>query len=514
MPEPAPPARPRLLAAVALTAAAAAPALLMLAERTPWRWLGPFLGRFHPVVLHFPVALLLLAALLEAIQIAAPAPRRLPTSLVLFLGSAGAVTAMALGWLLMRADAVEGPLVQRHMQGGIALAILAVSALFASLLADGGGGGRAARWACRGLLLATCVLLVRTAHDGSAITHGDGYLDEYAPWHKAKARPPFKFPVDKPLAQWDVYAHVVAPILQARCTECHGARNVKGGLDLENWADIERGGKDGPAVAAGDPEKSLLFQRLNLPLEHQEHMPPRRRAQPSPEEMALIRKWIALGAPEKGTLAAVHLDGRLLSVVGQLPGLLRSGAGAAEAADSGEIDPAAVAKLRAGLAAAVAKLQAEYPNVLTYESRQSADLCLNAAPLGRGFRDGDLAALAPCRDQIVRADLSGTGVTDRSAAGIGAMRNLRELRLAGTAVTDSLVPALAPLSHLESLNLYGTAATPAAMAGFERLHAIRRIYLARTRIPADAPCPASLRGKLIFASAVAPVADAAGPTAE
>jgi uncharacterized membrane protein len=477
----------------------------MLTERTPWQWLAPFLGRYHPVVLHFPVALLILAALLELIGMASPGARRFPMALVMFFASASAVTAMALGWLLMHADAVKGPLIHRHMQGGIALAILSVLTLFTCLLAEAGAGRRAVLWTYRGLLIATCALLVRTAHDGGMVTHGEDYLDEYAPWHKAKPREAFQFPVNKPLLQWDIYAHVVAPILQARCYECHSARNVKGGLELASWAAIQRGGKDGAVISAGGPEKSLLYQRINLPLEHQEHMPPRRRAQPSPEEMALIRKWIALGAPEKGTLAAVHLDSRLLSVVGQLPALLSAGAVATENPDSKDIDYAAVAKLRAGLAAVVARLQAKYPNIITYESRQSADLCLNAAPLGGKFGDEDVAGLAPLHDRIVWADFSGTAVTDGSALGIGAMKGLRVLKLANTAVTDAFVPALASLKQLETLNIYDTSVSPAAMSGLERLHSVRRIYVASTKIPTDTPVPESIRGKLIFANAVAPV---------
>ena len=499
------PARPAFRTAVVLSAIAAAPALLMLTERTPWGWLAPFLGRFHTVVLHFPVALLIFAALLEVIRMASPGGRHFSLSLVMFFASASAVTAMALGWLLMHADAVKGPLVHRHMQGGIALAVLSVLTLFTCLLAEAGAGRRAVLWIYRGLLMATCAMLVRTAHDGGSITHGEDFLDEYAPWHKAKPHEAFQFPINKPLAQWDIYAHVVAPILQERCYECHGTRNVKGGLGLESWAAIQRGGKDGPVLFANDPEKSLLYQRINLPLEHQEHMPPRRRAQPSPEEMALIRRWIALGAPEKGTLAAIHLNSRLLSVVSQLPVLLSSGAVAAGNGDSKEIDPAAVAKLRAALAAAVARLQAKYPNIITYESRQSADLCLNAAPLGGNFGDADIAVLAPLHDRIIWADLSGTAVTDGSALGIGAMRSLRVLKLANTGITDSFVPALASLKQLESLNIYDTSVTPAAMSGFEHLHSIRRIYVASTKIPADTPCSESIRSKLIFANAVTPV---------
>jgi len=85
------------------------------------------------------------------------------------------------------------------------------------------------------------------------------------------------------------------------------------------------------------------------------------------------------------------------------------------------------------------------------------------------------------------------------------MKGLRVLKLANTAVTDSFVPALASLRQLETLNIFDTSVTAAAMSGLERLHAIRRIYVASTKIPADTPVPDSIRGKLIFANAVAPV---------
>ncbi len=491
------------LKAVASTALAASPALLLLAGRAPWEWLAPFLGRFHPVVLHFPIALLLLAAMLETIQVASRGRWTFPLRLVLFLAGISAVTAAALGWLLMRADEVEGALAERHQQGGVALAILSLLTLFMHL-APRSRENRSLRYACRGLLLATCAVLLRTAHDGASLTHGEDYLLEYAPWREPYAPPPFAFPTGQPILEWDVYAHVVTPILQARCYECHGARNVKGGLELDTWAVLQRGGKSGAAIVAGEPDESLLLQRIDLPLVHQDHMPPRRRPQVSPGEKALLRRWIMLGAPAQGTLASVDFSNRLLSVVSQMPEGLRSDAAPGPDAAEKEIDPAEVAKLRADLATIVAALQAKYPFVLSYESRQSAGLHLNAGLLGEKFADDDLAAFGPVRGEIVRADLTGTAITDGAAGAIAAMKRLRVLRVGGTEVTDAFVKALGPLGQLESLSVYGTAITAAAVPQLERMGRLKKIYVGGTKITREHGSAASLREKLIFAHLAAP----------
>ncbi len=482
---------------------AASPALLLLAGRAPWEWLAPFLGRFHPVVLHFPIALLLLAGGLEMAQVASRGRWTFPLRLVLFLGGISAVTAAVLGWLLMHADEVEGALVERHQQGGVVLAILSLLTLFV-YLAPWRMEKRFPRYAGRGLLLAVCAVLLRTAHDGASLTHGEDYLAEYSPWREPYVPPPFAFPIEQSVLEWDVYAHVVTPILQARCFECHGARNIKGGLDLETWADLQRGGKSGAAIVAGEPDESLLLKRIDLPFDHQDHMPPRRRPQVPPDEKALLRRWIMLGAPAQGTLAEVKFSNRLLSVVGRLPESLSNNTAPVPDAAMKEIDPAEVAKLRTGLAPAVAALQAKYPFVLSYESRQSADLHLNAALLGGRFGDADLAAFAPVDSKIVRADFTGTAITDGAAGAIAAMKRLRVLRVGETDVTDAFVEALGSLDQLESLSVYNTSITTTAVPQLARMGGLQKIYVGRTKISDDQGSAASLRGKLIFAHIAAP----------
>ncbi|MFN0050663.1 MAG: PSD1 and planctomycete cytochrome C domain-containing protein [Planctomycetales bacterium] len=97
----------------------------------------------------------------------------------------------------------------------------------------------------------------------------------------------------------EVTQHDVLPILWLRCVVCHGARVTEGGLDLRRRESLLQGGKSGPAIVPGNPDASLLLQRIRA-----EEMPPRRRVvevsiKPiEPVEIDILTRWIATGAPE------------------------------------------------------------------------------------------------------------------------------------------------------------------------------------------------------------------------
>ncbi len=100
---------------------------------------------------------------------------------------------------------------------------------------------------------------------------------------------------------WDVplTQHDVIPIFLLRCTVCHGLRKQEGGLDLRTKAAMLKGGKSGPAIVPGDPEKSLLVKRVRLG----EMPPPRKVVSVSVKPMAApelekVIAWIKAGAPE------------------------------------------------------------------------------------------------------------------------------------------------------------------------------------------------------------------------
>lgn len=91
------------------------------------------------------------------------------------------------------------------------------------------------------------------------------------------------------------YAKQVRPFLDTYCVGCHKGKGGKGGLDLSTYAGMLKGGVSFDAVVPGKPDESyavLMAEKKKKP-----HMPPKEaKAQPKPEEVALLRAWVSAGA--------------------------------------------------------------------------------------------------------------------------------------------------------------------------------------------------------------------------
>ena len=96
-----------------------------------------------------------------------------------------------------------------------------------------------------------------------------------------------------------VTQHDIIPIMNLRCTVCHGLRRQEAGLDLRTRASMLKGGKSGPAIVPGHPEQSLVLKRIAA-----REMPPRDKlvrfgVRPiEPPEVAKLTAWISAGAPD------------------------------------------------------------------------------------------------------------------------------------------------------------------------------------------------------------------------
>jgi uncharacterized membrane protein len=446
-------------------------------ERADWM---QFIGRFHPLLVHFPIALFLLVPILE---IGGRNPRfaylRLSVDFVLALATLAALTAALLGWCLGRAGGYSGTLVTQHMWGGISLAIVCWLCwlLRAQLRASGVSYPIA--------LALGAGLVAWTGYRGGQLSLGPNHLTEHMP-NGLRSLLGVEGKRETPDSRADpntFYGARIQPIFAAHCITCHGTNKQKGKLRLDSYRALMRGGKDGPVIQTGNIQTSDLFRRISLPAGHDDFMP--KGKQPlSADQLKVIELWIGAGASD--TLAVDAIKNAPL------------GSAASTEVKFEQIDSAAVAKLRSALAPAVSDLQKHFPNILDYDSRGSADLRLNASILGSRFGDRDLEAFAPIAQHIVVADLSRTAVTDHSATAIAAMKRLRVLRLTDTRLTDATVLRLDSLKQLESLNVYGTPVTAAVLPTIASLPKLSHFYAGQTGILPGKSVPAGLVGKVIF----------------
>jgi hypothetical protein len=89
------------------------------------------------------------------------------------------------------------------------------------------------------------------------------------------------------------YLRQIKPLVAEKCLACHGALKQKGTLRLDTAALARKGGKHGPAIVPGDPENSLLVERITA--EEGSRMPPE--GEPlTAGQIALLREWIRRGA--------------------------------------------------------------------------------------------------------------------------------------------------------------------------------------------------------------------------
>jgi hypothetical protein len=203
---------------------------------------------------------------------------RAAAGFVLGIAAAGALVSALDGWLLAYSGGYSGPLVTRHLWGGVALAGLClVAAALRSRVVKHEGGFI---FFYLPLLFIAVGLMVWTSDQGGKITHGENFLTEYMPrrlrsWLHLPP-PPVKAPpitVEEAVGAGSLFGARVVPIINRSCISCHNPKKIKGGLLLDSYAHLMKGGEDGAVVVPWYPSKSDLVRRVTLPQDDDDFMP-------------------------------------------------------------------------------------------------------------------------------------------------------------------------------------------------------------------------------------------------
>jgi uncharacterized membrane protein len=263
-----------------------------------------FLGRFHVLVLHLPIGIIVVLFVLE--WLARKDRYRYLEAASPFLWGATAISALVtvlLGYMHFAEGGFVGSSAYLHRNFGTALAVIAtaVALLRASSFAE---SYKPVFFPASILML---FLATITGHYGGNLTHGSDYLVEYAPQPIRSLAGLAPRRSVTTLAEADPFADVVGPMLDQRCSSCHNADKQESGLDLTSYERVMRGGESGRVVVPGNTELSELLRRITRDPSDEEFMPAEGKTPLTARQVEIIRWWIAAGAPNGVTVGAIEL---------------------------------------------------------------------------------------------------------------------------------------------------------------------------------------------------------------
>jgi hypothetical protein len=313
------------------------------------------------------------------------------------------------------------------------------------------------------------LMVIVTGHLGGSVTRGPEYLIE--PFSGTEETAVVIKPIPD-IQKAVLYTDIVQPLLQARCYNCHGPRKHRGKLRLDEKERIIKGGKNGKTVVAGKPEDSEMIERMMLPLDHDDHMPPKGKPQLTKQQKDVLYWWISSGADFSKKVSELKQTEQIKPV------LLTFQEGSAPPGK--EITELPHESVVPADSAVIRKLIATGVMVLPV-ARNSNYLSANFVTVGKQA-DSLLKQLLPLKKQLVSLKLDGAQLDDSSIAAISEYPVLRNLQLSNTAVTDLGLTRLIKLKDLHSLNLVGTTITAKGVIKLKELKDLKNLYLYRTRI--------------------------------
>lgn len=422
-----------------------------------------FIGRFHPLFVHLPIGILLLALFLqwmsrkEKYTISYPVMR-----LIWMLGIFSALLSCITGFLLSLSGEYEENTLALHMWMGIgtaALSLLAGAKVFSRQF------DAIYRYACIGLLL----FIIGTGHFGGSLTHGEGYLTAALNEEEEQATV-----IVKPIAnvqEANVYADIVQPLLETNCYSCHGAKKQKGKLRMDSPEALLKGGEEGEIIRSGNSAESELVRRLLLPPDHKHHMPPKQKPQLKERHVTLLQWWIDQGAP---------FDKKVKDLV--QPEKLKPALASLQTVDTKDKTKEILPGVPVEPADANAVKALRDKGVVVLPVAQNSHYLAANFITATSITDADMRLLLPLKKQLVWLKLNDVKLGDSALFFIGQCTNLHMLQLNGTAITDKGLAQLKSLPLLQSLHLVGTAITSEGLLQLKGLQNLQSVYLYRTNM--------------------------------
>lgn len=401
-------------------------------------------GRLHPLILHFPIVLLIMAVVL--LWLGEDQWEKMGRIILLIGANFAGITVVA--GLILATEDYEGEALSWHKWLGVlSLGFSVLIYFFIKKLQNS--------LRLIGSLLA--IMLLLTGHFGANLTHGEDFL--LAPLLTKEVK-------TVALEDAEVFRDLVQPIFETKCISCHKEGKIKGELRMDHLEGIQKGGKSGPFILAGNPDQSLLIQRIHLPLENEEHMPPKNKLQLTDDELDILRFWVASGASFEQKVLELSQEEPLFQLASNR--FSTEKAYTFEAADSDQIE----------------KLNNFFRKVKPVFPGSPA---LEVAYFGSStFDPNALSDLKKVKDQVVKINLNRMPLEEVDLSFLSDFQNLEEIQLNFTGITSAHLKGLSKIKSLRSLAVSGNPLGESGMEELKNLTQVKRLYLWQSGLSADA----------------------------
>ncbi|MEZ4900472.1 MAG: c-type cytochrome domain-containing protein [Spirosomataceae bacterium] len=413
-------------------------------------WMQP-IGRLHPLMLHLPIGFLIVVGLLWVFQQEFQGESFSKVlGFVLSFTAFTATLAALMGFFLSREEGYIDSLLDWHKYTGIALSFLlyGLNILYQQT--------KKQKTFFNATLAVSILILTITGHLGASLTHGEDYL-----FLSKNSEVALIINEDTP-----VFEAVIQPIFKAKCVQCHNEQKTKGELLMTTLSGLVKGGKNGPIWVAGDAFNSHFLQRANLPLEDKKHMPPKGKAQLTPQEIGILTAWVQSGADVKKPIKALASGDPIQKWI--------------ESKNKQQHTTARTYDFEAASTSTIEKLNTPFRTIfpLAYNSPAlQADFFVRQA-----YKPEQLGELSEIKTQLVALNLSNMPIKDEDLNTIAQFEHLEKLILNNTNITGNSLSALSKLSALKSLSLSGTKITKTSLQSLRKFPQLREVFVWNTSV--------------------------------
>src|SRR5690606_20699395 len=412
------------------------------------------IGRLHPLVVHLPIAILIMTFLLEIYG------RRknegAENHIVRFaLGITVISTLLSLGtgWMLGEDGGYDETLLFRHRWMAVALGLGTLALYLIKSLPNTWN-----KYIYMPLFILVLVLLGVTGYFGGSMTHGEDYL-----FKVRKNKKTIITDVNKAL----VYHDIIQPILDQKCVSCHNPGKTKGGLLMTGKEQLMAGGDSGSLLTAGEGEIPRLIHHIKLPVDHKEHMPPKGKTPLTDQEILLLEWWTGNGNCFDCTAGTLDKTEQINNVLLSL--------------EEDTSPRALIAKQVAPVSRSSLNSINKKGTIATRVAAENPLLIINLSGQ-KNLGKPHFKAIKKQTNNIVELNLGNSNFDDALAPYLSGFKNLTKLQLQNTIITDKTLERLQKLKYLESLNLYGTQVTEAGLQKLNHMPNLKTLYLWNTDI--------------------------------